>query len=171
MSAAQRRASPRRGRAVRLLAGLALLAAIGASAGEFRTIRPIPGPGAGEPAGPVTRPVERELIEAAVREVMAAWGSAALADKLAASFYDGQRLLDTVAGAVPRDAVLRVLSVERVQTLSQREETAPGGERVLRSVVSATVRTQLELEDPAQGFQRREGTNELLLEVTQTLGP
>jgi hypothetical protein len=68
---------------------------------------------------------------------------------------------------VPRDAVLRVLGVQGVQTLEQYVQADDSGQAMLVSRVSATVRTQVEFDDPAAGFQRREGTNEIVLLVKE----
>jgi len=151
-----------------MLLGLILCLCGTALAGEFRSFQPIAQPGVEIDSGSVTHPVKRRLVESAVRDILASWGSTGLADKLADSFYDSQRLVDAVAGQAPRDASLRVLAIEGIQTLSQQEITGANGEAQLRSVVSAMVRTQLEFNDSKLGFQRREGTNELLLEVIET---
>ena len=154
-----------------LLAGVLASAADSASAGEFRSFHPIGRPAETAASVPVSRPVERRVVESAVRDILASWGSSGFADRLAPGFYDAQRLVDAVDGSVPRDAALRVLAIEGVQTLSQQEIVGEGGIAQRRSVVSATVRTQLEFNDPSLGFQRREGTNELLLEVIESPVP
>ena len=52
------------------------------------------------------------------------------------------------------------------------EDSAPHKTaEVLVSTVSALVRAQLEFDDPLRGFQRREGSNELLLRIREPLQP
>jgi len=142
---------------------------------QFRALQPIATP-AGDgirlpPGATAVVPVEplaREEVEPLVRKVVDAWNGPALDGMLGRGFYDRQRLLDAVDRRVPRDARLEVQSLQGVQTLSQYRLPADEthGERVV-SRVSATVRTQVEFELPGSGFQRRQGTNELILQVTQ----
>ena len=114
-----------------------------------------------------SRPVPRERIEAAVNQVTASWNTAELAPLLAENFYDKSRLLDALNARVPRDAKLRVLAIQGIQTLNQYLQANPGGTEDLVSRVSVTVRTQLEFNDPTKGFQRLDGTNEIILLVTE----
>ena len=67
---------------------------------------------------------------------------------------------------VPRDAILSVQSVQGIQTLQQYLMPADEGEDLV-SIVSATVRTQLEFNNPSTGFVRLPGVNEFVLQVTQ----
>jgi len=110
-----------------MLAALAVCLCNAASAGEFRSFQPIAQPGVEIHSGPVTHPVKRRLVESAVRDILAAWGSSGLSEKLADGFYDSQRLIDAVDGQAPRDASLRILAIEGIQTLSQQEMTGANG--------------------------------------------
>ena len=137
---------------------------------EFRVIKPILTPQAGLPEGakPVSRiePVNRKIVEGAVKKLMEAWNGNALEKMLGKEFYDKSRLDDAMDDKVPRDAKLRVLSIQGVQTLNQYiEDRDEKKSRV--STVSVTVRTQLEFNDPENGFQRREGTNEYVFRIKQ----
>ena len=157
------------GRPIRAIAAvlLAAFACAPASATEFRVLQPIATPGGGlAAAGPVLRPVGRETVEAAAREIFARYNTPDLAAALAGEFFDAERLADAVTRAVPRDARMRVLSVQGAQTLGQAVRGS-----ALVSTVSAVVRAQLEFNDPVRGFQRREGTNELLLRIREPLEP
>lgn len=154
---------------------LALAAMHPAAARQFRGLIPIATPAAeraslppgAQPVSEVT-PLSREQVEPLVRKVIDAWNEPTLDSVLGAGFYDRQRLLDAVDRRVPRDARLEVQSVQGVQTLSQYQ-LPPDAEHGTRLVsrVSATVRTQIEFELPGAGFQRRLGTNEFILQVTQ----
>lgn len=141
-----------------------------ALASEFRLIRPIPTPKAPpEKAVPVEkiRPVDREVVEGAVRELIQAWNNKNIEGVVGEEFYDKSRLSDAMDEKVPRDAELRILSIQGIQTLNQYTEVDPSGARWTVSTVSATVRTQLEFNDPDSGFQRREGTNEYIFMVKE----
>lgn len=163
--------------ALGVLLAAVLLAAAPAAARQFREINPVPTPdgaGAALPEGAVAverpRPMTREEIEPLVRKVMAAWNTSELDSHLAEGFHDRSRLSDAVDTVAPRDAKLRVLSIQGVQTLGQFVQPDPdgGGERLVTRV-SVTVRTQLEFNSPAGGFQRREGLNEYVLRITRTV--
>ncbi len=86
---------------------------------------------------------------------------------LATNFYDKSRLLDALNTNYPRDAKLRILAVQGVQTLAQYVQAGAGGVEQLVSRVSVTARTQVEFNDPRTGAQRLEGTNEYILLFTE----
>jgi len=109
------------------------------------------------------QPISRELIETSVQRIAEQWNTANLEEVLADEFYDAQRLEDTLLSSAPRDAKLRVLSIQGQQVLQQYMLE---GSRYSR--VSVTVRTQAEFEDPQNGFQRREGTAEWILKIVET---
>jgi len=134
---------------------------------EFRAVRPILTPSAMSKypgAVRVMRPLPRRLIEKAVAQVVAGWNEKSLEGVLGDEFYDSSRLEDAMSEKVARDAELKVLSIQGVQTLGQRIERTETG-KVLVSTVSARVRTQIEFNDPVNGFQRREGTNEYVFTI------
>ena len=89
---------------------------------------------------------------------------------LADSFYDKSRLLDVMDTQVPRDARLSIQSIQGIQTLQQYRVPDAGGRDSLVSIVSATVRTQLEF-NSTNGFVRLPGTNEFLLKVKTAAAP
>lgn len=150
---------------------LLVAASASAAAGEFRHIRPIPVAPAGEraAAAPVRAlvPVDRRLVERAVHDIAAAWNTGELERHLAEDFYDRERLTDAIDRVVPRDATVRVLAVQGMQTLTQSIE-ARGGRRERVSLVSVTVSTQVEFNGPA-GFARIPGTTELIVRVREPL--
>lgn len=159
-----------------ILAGLLLLTAASTQARQFRIIQPIATPenvndALPDGARPVesVQPVTREQLEPHLRKLFQDWESGQIDEHLAEDFWDSQRLLDTLDVVVPRDANLRLQSIQGIQTLSQymQQDAETGGdERV--SIVSATVRTQLEFNTPGGGFIRRPGVNEFILQVTET---
>ena len=117
-------------------------------------------------------PVSRERVEAAIRHVFDTYSNMSpgrLEAVLAESFFDRDRLVDNLTEALPRDAKLRVLGVESIQTLEQTIEVAPDGRQTRISVVSATVRSQFEFTDAVSGFIRLDGTNEYLLRIKEPL--
>ncbi len=154
------------------MAGLLVLSS-GSPARQFRQLAPIATPtttarALPEGAKPVAnpRPLPRARVERLLRGVLAKWNGAGMTQTLAPEFYDRSRLLDTVDRLAPRDATLRLLSLQGVQTLQQYQQ---GDRRV--SIVSATARTQLEFNDPTLGFVRRQGVNEFILRITTPAGP
>jgi len=161
--------------ASRVIVACAALAAGSATAQEMRQYNRIPtqstdtkAMGFAIPAGAreaaTKHAVDTAIVEAAVRELAAAWNTPALRALLANSFPQKDQLVDTLA-RVPRDARLRVVAVQAVNTLNQWEESLGDGRWQPVSRVSATVRTQIEYNDPRTGFQRLDGTNELVLVV------
>ncbi len=110
------------------------------------------------------RPVPRAKVESAVEQITTAWNTPRLEPLLAESFYDKQRLMDSLGTLVPRDAKLRVLGIQGVKTLNQYVQADARGEQLV-SRVSVTLRTQVEFNDPRDGFRRLEGDNEVVLRV------
>lgn len=151
------------------LAAIALGAPQLAAAQSFRRVEPIASPvqlpdGAQRVAE--LRPVDPALVERAVHAVAAAWNTGALDPLLAPEFFNRSRLLDTLIEVAPRDATLRVLSIESIITLDQFIAPAEEGARRV-STVSVVVRTQAEWSDAGTGYQRLEGTNEFVFRVEE----
>ena len=146
---------------------------------QFRFITPIASPqepNAQLPAGAIpvenVRSLSRKDLTTYVEEVVKEWNTNGMPDTLSDSFYDKSRLLDVVVGDVPRDATLRIQGVQSIQTLEQYIIPGNGTERgELVSIVTVTVRAQLEFNSATDGFVRLQGTNELLLEVVQAAPP
>lgn len=142
------------------------------SAAEFRTFKPIPIPAS--VLSPATEqqsfvPVNQAKVKNAVERLMEAWNKPQLTKMVSERFYDKDRLVDAVNTKAPRDAKIRVLSIQGIQTLQQETKKHPKqpDRMLVVSRVSVTVKTQIEFNDPVNGFQRREGTNEYILRVTQ----
>lgn len=139
---------------------------------QFRQVIPIatPNKAATLPQGAVAvdkpRELDREEVKAAVNQVLSKWNTGDLAEVLSESFFDRTRLTDAVDNIVPRDATLSIQSVQGIQTLQQFIMPGDEGDSMV-SIVSATVRTQLEYNDPDSGFVRLPGVNEFVLKVTQ----
>ncbi len=139
---------------------------------QFRLLTPIATEKQSElPLGAV--PVEtvkqwkRSEIEPMVREILSKWNTPAMAETLGKEFYDADRLLDTLNTVAQRDAVLRLQSIQGIQTVQQYIVPNPddvGGDMI--SIVSATFKAQLEFNSSTEGFVRRVGTIELLLKIT-----
>jgi hypothetical protein len=137
---------------------------------EFRTFKSIRTPKAlpeGAKVGKEIQPVDRKIMEGAVKKLMRSWNTAGMENMLAEDFFDKSRLFDSIDDKVPRDAKLSILSIQGIQTLSQQIQTDTAGAEIVVSTVSATVKTQLEFNDETDGFQRREGTNEYIFRVKQ----
>ena len=140
---------------------------------QFRQLRAIPTPNKTTmalPDGAVpmedTADLDRDQVKAAVNHVLSTWNTGNMESALSDQFHDKSRLTDAVDIIVPRDATLRLQSVQGVQTLQQYMMPSDEGNSIV-SIVSATVRTQLEYNDPAAGLVRRQGVNEFILKVKQ----
>jgi hypothetical protein len=156
-----------------LLAGLALVPLV-AHAQTFRSIQPIPVPdeqtreairqGGALRGGaiPGLRQIPREAVEDAVRRIYAAYNTPEFRQYLSERFYDPERLVSAIDEKVPREAKLRLLSINSAQTVSSRRARDEAGRDVTETLVMVVVRAQMEFTN-AQGFQRREGEQELVL--------
>lgn len=154
-----------------IVVGISLFVCATAGAREFRGFKAVPSPKRlmKKGAKPVkqVQPLDSKKLQEAVRDAVTSWNNGDLSDKLDETFYDKDRLLDSISEKVPRDAKVRVLAVRNVEILQQyRGAQAPTTTREgLTSLVTATVRTQIEYTDPKKGFQRIEGVNELILRI------
>ena len=141
---------------------------------QFRTITPISSPASlerslTEGAVPVEqpRPVARKDVEPMLQQVIEKWNTLQMADTLSEEFYDKSRLMDVMDTGVPRDAKLRLQSIQGIQTLQQYMLPDPDGGRGDQvSIVSATARTQLEFNTSTSAFVSLPGVNEFILEIT-----
>lgn len=157
---------------VTLLIGLTTVA----QARQFRYSAPIATPQgqqASLPAGAIAisnpRALARSEIEPEIRKLIAKWNTPQMSETLSDQFYDKDRLIDAIGIKVPKDAVMRVQSVQAIQTLQQYRSPASygaGGKEV--SLVSAIVKTQIEFNGPT-GLVRLPSTSEFTLEVTKYL--
>jgi hypothetical protein len=148
----------------RALAFALLLAALPCAAQESRPFKPIPRPGSAapstEPAAPPAPAALRAAVDRAVASLERAWNTPDLEKLLSSAFYDRQRLLDAMVTKVPRDARLRIVGVQAIQVLGTVKRQGRDGREEIVTRVSVTLRTQVEYNDPASGFQRLEGLNE-----------
>lgn len=158
------------------ICGLLLFLAAPIASQEFRALRPIVTPAAPPALPPGAKrvegtflPLDRHELEEAIGDIVAKWNTPDFGATLMDTFYDKTRLEDALNTDVPRDAKLRVLSLQGVQTLDQYFFPDPSGLPfdTLVSTISATVNLQVEFNDPSQGFQRRQGVNELVLRIVQ----
>ena len=159
-----------------LLIGIFLLLGLAGApeARQFRLLIPIttqeePTAQFPEGAKPVDEvaPLERSKLESMVRDLIAKWNTPQMAETLSEEFFDKSRLLDTVDGVVPREAKIRLQSIQGIQTLQQYVLPDPDGiTGKIVTLVSVTVRTQIEFNSPSQGFVRLPGVNELILKIT-----
>lgn len=140
------------------------------SAREFRGIRAIPTPEAVPENAKVVeemQPVDRKIMEGAANNLMNAWNNKSLDSFLGDKFFDRSRLVDAIDVKVPRNASLRILAIQGVQTLTQNIQADESGKEWLVSNVSVTAKTQLEFNDAEGVYQRREGVNEYIFRVKQ----
>lgn len=122
-------------------------------------------------ANPDYTPVPVALVKQQVEGLVSRWNTPEMQQDLAKSFRDSQRLMENMDVVVPRDATMRLMAVQGVQTLKQFKRAGEDGEPAHRvSIVSATVSTQLEYQSPS-GFVRLPGVNEFVLEISEELAP
>lgn len=108
-----------------------------------------------------TLPLARADLESLLQDIVSSWNTDHFGEYLSDDFYDRERLLRAINDKVPKDARLRMLALQDVRLLEQKEE-----EEETSYIVSASVRTSLEFEDPNEGFQSLEGENELILKIS-----
>lgn len=135
---------------------------------ESRDVRPIRTPASAALAD--ARQLPRALVEAAAKTVLEAYNTAEFEQVLAADFYDRWRLTDAITEQVPRDARMRLLSLQAWQLFDQTRGDGGSGP-MLTSLVSATVNVQLEFTAADGRFERRSGVTELILRIHQPGGP
>ena len=141
---------------------------------QFRLLIPIAtheAPTAQLPEGAIpvdeVTPWQRSELEPIVRDLIAKWNTPQMAETLDEGFYDKSRLLDSINSGLPREATLRLQSIQGIQTLQQYVVPDPDGITGKRvTLVSVTVRTQIEFNSPTQGFVNRPGVIELILKIT-----
>ena len=135
---------------------------------EFRDIQRLnkPAEGVDGESTKIIQPVENAVVEQAVEEVFSKYNTPEFETLLSDGFYNKDRLTTAIDEKVPHDATMRVLGVRGIETLGQTIQVDSSGANKLVSTVSVTVRSQLEFSN-SSGFQRRDGTNELILRITQ----
>lgn len=123
-----------------LTLGLFCAASLGASAlwaAEMRQFNAIRTPAnvasllpvGAEPVAEVA-PVAVGVVAKAVREFAAAWNTPAVFNMITDDFVDKSILQNSTATNIPRDAKLKILAIQGVQTLQQaRLKSQTGGER------------------------------------------
>jgi hypothetical protein len=106
-------------------------------------------------------------VRQAVENLSENWNSGDISGFVSDDFDDARRFNQNMTVEVPRDARLRLESVQGVQTV--RQIVAPDGRGGMMriSTVTATASTRLEFNDAAAGFLSIPGTNEITFEVTE----
>lgn len=138
----------------------------------FREFRQIPKPQSLSDSAErveTIEPVDRELVERGVREILGAWNSGQLENLLAEAFVNRQKLADTLITVVPRDAELGLLSLRSFSTLEQYKTEEPQKGRYRVSKVSAVIRMQVIFNDPQTGYQRLPSTSEFIIEIREPI--
>ncbi len=140
---------------------------------EFRIIQPIATPvladtPLAEGARPVKKiiPLDRRVIEETMQEIARSWNTPDMSQNFAATLQDKDRLMDSMNAYAPVDAQLRLLSIGSYRVLAQEIKEDDQGAQLI-SRVSVIARTQVEYNDPENGFQRRPGEQEYIIKITQ----
>lgn len=146
---------------------------LNASAQECRRIQPIATPA--EKDTPIVegakkvnevRAIDRQVVEKTMRQIAESWNTPEMAKKLASGFYDRDRLTDSMNANAPVDARLRFLSIGSYRILRQEIKAEADGDRLI-SRVSVIAKSQIEYNDPVNGFQKRQGEQEYIIKITQ----
>lgn len=147
-----------------------------AQAFEFRGMKPIgppvlQGTPGARPAPEMQidlKPIPRDAINKAVQDFFTAWNNGTVDMMLAPEFVNKDKLLDAIVDTVPRDAKIRVLSIQSTATLpGDVIEELPDGSGFNRlAIVTATVETQIEFTD-SNGFQTIKGVSDYLFKVKE----
>ena len=131
-----------------------LLVCMTASAGQ-RDFEPI---GERDEELPHLPAAERQQVEDWVQEVVRSWNSRGLADYLAPSFPERQRLLNALEEQVPPDARLRLLAVGPMRIVDEERSA-----QAITRTVRVAVRLQVEGTGEDGSLQRREGRQDLII--------
>jgi hypothetical protein len=150
--------------------------AIGTYAQEVRRIQPIKSPVTieeplAEGVQPVREPVpvDRQIVEKTMQAIANSWNSPDMIKMLGKNFYEKERLIDSMNTKAPVDARLRLLSVGSYRVINQGIKIDSAGEFLI-SRISVIARTQVEYNDPQNGFQRRQGEQEYIIKITTQKG-
>ena len=136
-----------------ILLGL-LLICMTATAGQ-RDFEPI---GEREEDLPRLPASERQQVEDWVEQLVRSWNSRRLADYLAPSFPERQRLLGAIEEQVPPDARLRLLAVGPMRVVDEERS-----DQAITWTVRVAVRLQVEGTDEDGSLQQREGRQDLII--------
>lgn len=156
-----------------LLTLILSVASLSIHAAEFRNFTRILGPVA-LPAGAQhvkeVKNVSKAFIQQEMEKIFSKFNSPDLTAHLSNNFVDKDRLVDTIATTLPRDAQLKLVNISSVQTLSQFKMKNPADGKTYRvSKVAVTARQRLEFNDAATGFNSPEATGEFILNVSQPI--
>ncbi|MCX8111560.1 MAG: hypothetical protein N3D15_09995 [Syntrophorhabdaceae bacterium] len=113
-------------------------------------------------------PVDRQVVEKTMEAIAASWNTSNMTKTLSKDFYEKDRLMDTMTAKAPVDAKLRIISIGSYNVLNQGVKKDSDGD-LLISRVSVTAKTQIEYNDPKDGFQRREGEQEYIIKIMQRI--
>lgn len=153
---------------------LLLVMITGVMAREYRVTKPIPTPQK-TPSSlqdqSDIRPLDRALVVAAVEAIYNKYNTPEFLQALSPDFFDASRLEDAIDVKVPRNAILRVRSVQGIQVFEQMNTPSISGDySIITSIVLVTVDAQMEFTHPATGlFERRTGVNELILKIHEKI--
>ena len=161
---------------LKLLLTVIIVVALSASvkAQEFRSFDVIATPETEKMAMPddiVLMDVEipllpRQTITKVVNEFVEEWNNPGMREHISDDLFNKTRLMDNMAFKVPRYAKLRLMSIQGVQWLSQYATQDETNGLLLIYMVSVTLDTQNEFNDPERGFQRIRGITEVFFKIT-----
>jgi hypothetical protein len=139
---------------------------------EMRTINSIPTPSKLKKEGQIVQqpiPLDNEKVRTKVEGVFNNWNNGDIGGSLSDAFYDKSRFQNAMQTNIPKDSRLKIQGMGSVQTLEQRIVNNSDGSQRRITLGSVTVNSQLEFNDPQNGFVRVPGTNEILFEMVEKL--
>ncbi len=108
----------------------------------------------------------RQTITKIVNEFVEEWNNPGMREHISEDLFNKTRLMDNMDFKVPRYAKLRLMSIQGIQWLSQYARQDETNGLLLVYMVSVTLDTQNEFNDPERGFQRIRGLTEVFFKIT-----
>ena len=108
---------------------------------------------------------DRQRIQAAVEQIIEAWGSTDIRRLLATDFYDGDRLSQTLISQIPTDAKLELLRLEDFRLIQDSVISIETGEQARVWLVVADAITQIELNAAIAGYLTLRGRQRFTLRL------
>lgn len=163
----------------KILCGIIIILLISISlslAQEFRSLKAIPTPAPKKTHFRISKrrpgyfqPVSEKVVRKSLETILSSWNTAQMSSYLSDDFYDKDRLMDSISRLPCKNARLRLMAIQEIQTLDQHIVPLDENYFVRISTVSVIAKTQLEYNDPAKGFQNIEGINEYILKIRELI--
>jgi len=155
-----------------ILLAFIFLSSYTTEAQEMRSINLIATPTKLKREGQVVQkpvPLDTEKVRSSVESLFNTWNNGDIGNMISDNFYEKSRFNDAMQTNIPKDSKAKIQGMGSVQTLEQRIINDPDGSRRRVTLGSVTVKSQIEFNDPKNGFIRVPGTNEIVFEMVEKL--